>query len=194
VPRTTLRHWAERKASIDAEPELVAFFESNAGVALLHRLVTAAHVVFGLVGCSGARQVGLFLKHAGVAPFVATSRGAQQKIARSVNQQVANFDVEQREALSAKMRPKDISVCLDETFHESVCLVGIEPVSNFILLEDYVQRRDAPTWKEAMRQAMKDLPVNVLQCASDEGRALLSYVHGELGVHHDRATIISLRS
>jgi hypothetical protein len=33
------------------------------------------------------------------------------------------------------MPPREISVAEDETFHPEICLVGIEPVSNFILVE-----------------------------------------------------------
>ena len=44
------------------------------------------------------------------------------------------------------MPPKAVTVCEDETFHPAPCLVAIEPVSNFILLEGYVERRDAKTW------------------------------------------------
>jgi len=32
LPRSTLQYWLSRKAGIDAEPELIAFFESPAGL------------------------------------------------------------------------------------------------------------------------------------------------------------------
>ena len=35
VPRTTLQHWLTRKQTLDADPAVVAFFESPAGVAFL---------------------------------------------------------------------------------------------------------------------------------------------------------------
>ena len=62
IPRTTLQHWLERKANLDADPDGVAFFESPAGVAFLHRLVLAAHWVTTLVGPVGLRLVCLFLE------------------------------------------------------------------------------------------------------------------------------------
>jgi DNA-directed RNA polymerase specialized sigma subunit len=31
IPRSTLQHWLKRKDSIEAEPEVVAFFESSVG-------------------------------------------------------------------------------------------------------------------------------------------------------------------
>jgi len=185
VPRASLRYWSVRKAGVDADPELVAFFESPVGVAFLHQLVIAAHVVFTLVGPCGVRLVALFLKQAGLGPFVATSLWAQQAVGKAINHEIANFDAEQRKALAAQMTPKKIAVCLDETFLKLVCLVGIEPVSNFILVERFAQRRDAATWREAMNEAMEDLPVQVDQSTSDEGRAILTYVYGELGVQHN---------
>jgi len=41
------------------------------------------------------------------------------------------------------MPKKKISICQDETFHPDICLVAMEPVSNFILLEKYDKKRDA---------------------------------------------------
>ena len=55
IPRSTLQHWLQRKEGIDADPALVAFFESSVGVAFLHRLVLAAHLVMTLVGPCGIR-------------------------------------------------------------------------------------------------------------------------------------------
>ncbi len=57
IPRTTLQHWLKRKDSIDAAPEIVAFFESPAGAAFLHRLVMGAHFVMTLTGSCGVRHV-----------------------------------------------------------------------------------------------------------------------------------------
>jgi hypothetical protein len=45
VPRSTLQHWLVRKKDISADPDLAAFFESPVGLAFLHRLVLAAHMV-----------------------------------------------------------------------------------------------------------------------------------------------------
>ena len=46
VPRTSLQHWIARKSRLNADPTLIAFFESSTGVAFLHRLVTTAHLVY----------------------------------------------------------------------------------------------------------------------------------------------------
>ena len=94
IPRSTLQHWLERKDSLDAEPEVVAFFESCVGVAFLHRLVLAAHFVITLLGPSGIRRVCLFLELTGLDRFVAASYGTQQQV--SVAMEESNCSLRQR--------------------------------------------------------------------------------------------------
>jgi DNA-binding XRE family transcriptional regulator len=50
VPRTTLQAWRAWQDSIDACPRVVEFFDSVPGLAFLHRLVMALHVVFVEIG------------------------------------------------------------------------------------------------------------------------------------------------
>ena len=66
------------------------------------------------------------------------------------------------------MPKKMIMLCEDETFHPEICLVAIEPVSNFILVERYAMNHEAKTWNEAVSDALENLPVEVIQIASDE--------------------------
>lgn len=184
VPRSTLQYWLERKDGIDAEPEVVAFFESSVGVAFLHRLVLAAHFVITLLGPSGIRRVCLFLELAGLDQFVAASYGAQQQVSVAMEESIVAFDKMEKKHLAKDMKPKQITVCEDETFHPEVCLVAIEPVSNFILLERYADNRKAETWSQAMTEATEELPVEIVQATSDEGPGLLCHVKEELGAHH----------
>jgi Family of unknown function (DUF6399) len=82
------------------------------------------------------------------------------------------------------MTPKRISVCEDETFHPQVCLVSIEPVSDFILLEVYCQGRDALAWTTQLTTALEGLPVEVVQVTSDEAKGLLAHARAGVGAHH----------
>ncbi len=86
--------------------------------------------------------------------------------------------------LAQQMPIKVITLCEDETFHPEICLVAIEPVSNFILVEKYSINRKTETWNEAVCEALKNLPVEVIQVASDEGRSLISHALKGLQVHH----------
>ena len=184
APRTTLQHWLKCEAGIDADPTVVAFFESPAGAAFLHRLVIAAHFVMTLVGPCGIRLVCLLLELTGLDQFVGASYGAHQKVSVAMQEAVVVFDQEEREHLSKGMQHKQITVCEDETFHPQVCLVAIEPVSNFILLEQYAENRKAKTWTDAMQKAMADLPVEIVQATGDQGRGIVHHVKDDLGAHH----------
>ena len=184
VPRTTLQHWLSRRSSIDADPEVIVFFESPAGVVFLHRLVLAAQFVITLQGGGGIRLACLFFELSGLDQFVAASYGVQQKVTVAMEKAVVEFGGEEQARLAKNMSLKQITICEDETFHPQICLVAIEPVSNFILLEQYADNRKAQTWTKAMKEATEDLCVEIVQSTSDEGRGLLSHVEAHLGAHH----------
>ena len=184
IPRSTLQHWLKRKDSIDAAPEVVAFFESPAGVAFLHRLVLAAHFVMTLLGPCGIRLVCMFLELSGLDRFVAASYSSHQEVSTAMEEAVVEFDKEEKRHLAEEMEPKKVTVCQDETFHPEICLVAIEPVSNFILLEKYASNRKADEWTASMQEATEGLPIEVIQSTSDEGKGILHHVKEELGAHH----------
>jgi hypothetical protein len=184
VPRTTLQYWVTRKEQIEANAELVTFFESSAGVAFLQRLVLALHFVFSFLGPCGVRLVSQFLELTGLSSFVASSVGSQYKVATAVEKGIVEFGEEQQKQMGAAMAPRKISICEDETFHPQICLVAIEPVSDYILLEEYATKRNAASWNERLGIATANLPVTIVQSTSDEGTGLLSHVHDGLGAHH----------
>jgi hypothetical protein len=167
IPRSTIQHWLNRKNAIDADPEVVAFFESPAGIAFLRRLVLGAHFVITQMGHCGIRLVCQYLELTGLDRFVASSYGTQQKVSVQMEQALVEFDKEEKMRLTEGMKPKEITVCQDENFHSDPCLVAIEPVSNFILLEKYSESRKAQQWTEAMNEATKGLPVKIVQSTSE---------------------------
>jgi hypothetical protein len=184
VPRSTLQHWLKRKHQIEADPALVAFLESPTGLAFLHRLVGACHLTLTQQGTCGIRLVCEFLQRSGLNRFVASSFGSQQAIARQLEQALLDYGADQRRVLASRMTPKRITVCEDETFHPQVCLVSIEPVSDFLLLEVYCQGRDAQSWTTQLTTALEGLPVEVVQVTSDEAKGLLAHAREGLGAHH----------
>ena len=62
VPRSMLRAWLVWRGRLGACPHVVEFFESVAGLAFLHRLGLAFHVVCVEIGACGIRLVCLFLQ------------------------------------------------------------------------------------------------------------------------------------
>ena len=184
VPRSTLQYWLSRRATIDADPEVIAFFESPVGLAFLHRLLIAVHFVFTQVGPCGIRLICQFLELSKLDRFVAASYGSQQQVSQKMEADIGAFGAQERACLAQGMAPKKISLCEDETFHPETCLVAIEPVSGFILVEKYAKHRDAETWNQAIKQATVGLAVEVIQSCSDEAKGILCHVREGLGAHH----------
>jgi len=184
VPRSTLQAWRAYQESLDACPAVVAFLHSGPGLAFLHRLVLAIHLVCTEVGACGIRLVCLLLKITGLHRFVGASYGAQQQVNRRVEEAIVAYRHEESARLAREMPAKDITVAQDETLTGGLCLVGIEAGSNDIVLEQAAQARDHDTWHALMEQALAGLNCKVIQSTSDEAPGLLAYVEHHLGAHH----------
>jgi hypothetical protein len=184
VPPSTLQAWRAYQDRLDACPAVVAFFQSVPGLAFLHRLVIAFHLVCVEIGACGIRLVCLLLKLTGLNRFVGVSYGTQQQVNRRVEEAIVAYRREEHTRLAHEMPSKEITLTQDETFTGGLCLVGIEPVSNYILLEQVAQARDQDTWHALMEQALVGLNCTVMQSTSDEAPGLLAYVEHHLGVHH----------
>jgi predicted RNA-binding Zn ribbon-like protein len=184
VPRTTLQAWRVWQERLDICPQVGTFFASGPGLAYLHRLVMALHVVFVEIGACGIRLVCLFLQMTGLNRFVGASYGTQQQVNRRVEEAMVAYRQEESTRLAQEMPAKDITLTQDETFTGGLCLVGIEPVSNYILLEHTAEARDQDTWNALMASVLAQLKCNVIESTSDEAPGLLAYVEHHLGVHH----------
>jgi hypothetical protein len=183
-----LQAWRQHKQQLlrhsGLPTQVVEFFESPAGLSFLHQMLAAMHLVFGQANNAGIRSLCTFLELSGLHHFVAASYGSQQAAAEEMENQIVQFGQEEDQRLAAQMQPREISVAEDETFHPQCCLVGIEPVSNFILLEQYADRRDTDTWHRCMDERLTSLPITVLQVTSDEAKALIRHAEFCLGAHH----------
>lgn len=184
VPRTTLQAWRTWHDSLDICPHVAAFFQSGPGLAFVHRLVVGFHLVCVEVGACGIRLACLFLKLTGLDRFVAASYGAQQQVKRQVEHAIVDYRQSETARLATDMPRKDITVTQDETFTGGLCLVGSEPVSNCIILEQLAQKRDQAAWHALMAPALAQLTCQVMQSTSDEAPGLLAYVAHHLEAHH----------
>jgi Family of unknown function (DUF6399) len=184
VPRSTLQAWRAYQESLDAHPAVVAFFHSSPGLAFLHRLVLGIHLVCTEVGACGIRLVCLLLKLTGLDRFVAVSYGIQQQVNRQVEEAIVRYRQEESARLAKDMPAKAITLAKDETFTGGLCLVAVEPKSNYIVLEQAAQGRDQDTWQALMEKALSGLNCQVIQSTSDEAPGLLAYVEHHLGAHH----------
>jgi hypothetical protein len=173
LPHATFNYWTRHYAAAAGDP-LDSFFRCAAAEELLRRLVLAALTTFQLQGAGGIRLVGTFLQRAGLDRLVATSRGALHPLAARIEADLVAFRDAEQPALAQQMKPRTITVVPDEHFHSGKpCLVGLEPVSGFLVVDCYRDRREADTWKEAIQQGTAGLPVEVVQMTSDEARALI---------------------
>ena len=161
---------------------------------LLHRLVWALLFVMCIVAGCGVRQVGEMLRLAGLAPFVACSPSYLARLARQMEAESGTFARQERTRLADEMHTRlardgqmtrPITVCQDETFHNGrPCLVAIEPVSNFLVVETYAPTREAKAWDDAMALGLAGLPVRVVQSTSDEGKAVVAHATATLKAAH----------
>lgn len=184
VPRTTLQAWRMWHDSLDICPQVADFFQSGPGLAFLHRLVVAFHLVCVEVGACGIRLVCLFLHLTGLDRFVAASYGAQQQINVHIEQAIVDYDQAETPRLAKAMPPKDLSVTQDETFTGGLCLITMDPESNFIIVEQLAQARDQVSWNDAMAPVLAKFNCRIIQSTSDEASGLLAYVEHYLEAHH----------
>src|SRR5438105_2748108 len=184
VPRTTLQAWRVWHDTLDICPHVAEFFQSGPGLAFLHRIVIAFHLVCVEVGACGIRLVCLFLHLTGLNRFVAASYGAQQQVNLQVEQAMVTYDHDETARLASGMPHKDLTVTQDETCTGGLCLITMDPESNFILLEQLAQARDQITWDDLMAPALAQLNCRVIQSTSDEAPGLLAYVEHYLEAHH----------
>ena len=185
VPRTTLQGWLAGVQHTGLEPEVVAFFESPAGVRFLHRLFQALLVVMTLVCASGLRHLAMVLRLSGLDRWIAPSHGALRAASVRMEACVGRIGDEQRAKLALGMPPRKIALVEDETHHPTPCLVAIEPNSNFILVEQYSATRDAKAWDAAVAHAMEGLSVEVEQVTSDLARGIRLHVRVGLRAWHN---------
>ena len=65
---------------------------------------------------------------------------------------------EESTRLAQEMPAKDITLTQDETFTGGLCLVGIDPVRNYMLLEQAAQARDQDTWHGSCTSSLRLIP------------------------------------
>ncbi len=173
IPHATFNYWVCHHSPAENDPD-AAFFGSPTGESVLRRIILAALTTFQLQGACGIRFIGTFLERSQLNRFVASSRGALHPLAARIESDLVAFRDCEQPALAQQMESKTITLVADEHFHSGKpCLVGLEPVSNFLLVECYRDRRDADTWKEAIEESTKGMPLQVVQMTSDLAKALV---------------------
>jgi hypothetical protein len=184
IPRSTLGDWLRRENPAGVDPTLAAFLRSPSGEAFLRRLLLAVLLIFHHMNACGLRPISLFLELIHIDRFVGSSYGALRRLAAQLQADLAAFGDEERLRMAKLMPKRTIALTPDENFHgKHPCLVAIEPVSNFILVEQYAQHRDGETWTEAIQQATQDLPVTIAALTGDQAKGIIACA-GRLEAHY----------
>lgn len=185
IPRATLGSWLRQPDPEGLDAALVTFLRGSAGCAFLRRLVLALFFVFCYRGACGLRLLGLFLRLTQLDRFVAASHGALHALGQTIEADLSAFADAERPRLAAGLVPRDIAVVADENFHGGhTCLVAMEPVSGFLLVEQYAEHRDAATWTVALTQATADWPVRIVLLTSDQAKGLIACAESGLEAQH----------
>ena len=168
LPNSTMQTWRAQKIAKEVtEDEVAIFFATPTGSVLLCRIAVAImyNNKCGASGICGAQEC---LRHAGLDKYVATSSGVLQNFWMRCQDCILSFGKQWEEKLAEKMSTRKITVILDEMFRKKQpCLVAIEAMSNYILLEKFTEDRTAETWRKELENAIEDLPVTVGQITSD---------------------------
>ena len=184
VPRSTLQAWRAYQEHLDACPTVVALCHRVPGLAFLHRFVIVLHVVCVESGACGMRLVCLLRKLTGLDRCVGASSDTQQQVNRHGEEALVAYRQEESTRLALERPPKERTMTLEETFTGGLCLVGMDPESNYIVVEHTAPARDQDTWKKLMAPALVGLNCKVMQATSAEAPGLLAYVAHPLGAHH----------
>ena len=184
IARSTYQHLYNREQKFEMSEVTLQFFRTADGVSFLHRLTLSIEFVISHICGSGIGAIQWIYELSQLDKIVASSDGSICERLQTLETGIVEFGATQFVDLSKKMPKKSIACALDETFPSDICLVGIEPVSNFILTELFAQKRDSATWEQAMKEVLDALPVEVIQVVSDEAKALIKYCRDCLEAHH----------
>ena len=166
IPNSTMQSWRSREASLNS-PELDEFFSTLAGKKLLQRIAMSAYQVthFGSGGIRGLQE---FLELSTLNRFIASSYGTLQSFSVRCEKHIVAFGESEERWLVEKMKKRKITAGLDELFRgRHPCLVAIEVVSGFILLEKFTENRTAETWSKELRPRLDGLNIELGQVVSD---------------------------
>ena len=183
IPRSTLRDFA-RVNENNFDIKVIEFIRSYEGFNFLHRLFVTMMLQFVIPGSCGIRQFCTWLEISGLSNFIAGSYGTWREFILNMEEKILTFEKAERKILSKDMPEKKISLVADETFFNEMCLVGIEPISNFILVEKYSEKRDAESWYNCITSNNADLNVKIVQIVGDQASGIISLAKNMFSSHY----------
>jgi hypothetical protein len=136
------------------------------------------------MGACGMRLVCLLLKRTGLKRFVGASDGTPPRGNRHVAEAMVADRQEERTRLAQARPPTEITMPLDATCTGGLCLVGMDPESNSIVLEHTAPARAPDPWQALLAPALVGLHCPGMQATSAEAPGLLASGAHHRGAHH----------
>jgi len=172
-PRTLLQVWRASHEPLAERPTVVACLHSVPGLACLQRWGMAFQAGCVARGACGLRLVCLGLEWPGRKRFGGTSYGPQPQGNRHVAEASVAYRPEERRRRSHEMPRKDSTLTPDAILTGGLCLVGIAPVSNAMVLAQAAQARAHAPWQACLELALVGCTWQGSQAPSDEAPSLL---------------------
>ena len=167
VPFSTMKSWEAQECFQDLDPELVEFISKPGGQKFLNRLIASAFMTIRY-GHGGIRAIQEFLQLSKLNNFVASSTGALHAYIVRAEKYMVAFGASQEILLAQSLKQRKITAGLDEMFRgRHPCLVAIEIVSGYILLEKFTDDRSAETWAQELKPKLAKLNIQIDQVVSD---------------------------
>lgn len=183
VPFSTMKSWETQESCQELEPELVEFIQTPGGQKFLNRLIASAFMAIRY-GHGGIRSLQEFLQLSKLDNFVASSTGALHSYVVRSEKHIVAFGANQEMLLAQNLKQRKITVGLDEMFRgRQPCLVAIEIVSGYILLEKFTDNRSAETWTREMKPKLAKLNIQIDQVVSDLCGGIRACAKGLGAVH-----------
>ena len=157
------------------------FWESNAGQAWLARLVCAVLFTFVLKRGIGLETVEVFFKQLRLETHLGISATALREVRNRIEELINQYGEEMEKRGLAASPNQEIVGAADETFFDKMILVFLDLPSNYLLLEEMSDKRDALTWNEKVNKALKSMNVRVRYLVSDRAKALIKLATQHLG-------------
>lgn len=202
VPNSTAQYWRSQTTEIQSR-EVDNFLITNTGKEFLRTItLAAAYAVHYEKG--GIRAMQTFLRMSKLDAFVAKSYGALHEFYVRIEKHIQLFGAQEEKKMIDFMKNKNfalakikqshqenpltakrkIIVALDELFRKrQPCLVAMDPVSGYKILEKFTKDRKAETWDAELSPRLETLECCLEFGVGDLCGALKSHVESQGATH-----------
>ena len=154
IPKSTVQYHKGAIANRVAESG-TDFWETQAGMDFIIRLVIATVYMFALKSGNGAGRLREFFELLEIGRYTGVSETTILKIIKRVEELILSY----KEAVEADMVEKAVSIKLilgvDETWFDKMYLVCQELSSGYIFFENESEKRDAVTWDSHIKKTFE---------------------------------------